>query len=133
MYTVVKELDFSYGHRLINYEGKCRHLHGHNGRLEIHMQTDALDGRGMVMDFGDIKRKVADWVDRELDHKMLLCKDDPALARLKEMGEPVYVLDQNPTAENIAKLVFEYARAQGLPVQKVTLWETATSSATFAG
>jgi len=133
MYTVIKELHFSYGHRLLKYEGKCRHLHGHNGRLEIHMRADSLDGRGMVVDFSEIKSKVAQWVEDELDHKMLLCKDDPALPRLREMGEPVFVMDENPTAENIAKLVFEHTRKQGLPVLTVRLWETVTSSATYSG
>jgi len=131
MFTVVREMSFSYGHRLLNYEGKCRHLHGHNGRLEIHIRGDSLDSRGMVMDFSDIKKRVADWIDRELDHKMLLCKDDPVLPHLKEIGEPVMVMEGNPTAENIARFIFEYAEKQGLPVVMVKLWETASSSATY--
>ena len=131
MFTVVREMSFSYGHRLLNYDGKCKHLHGHNGKLEIHMKADALDSRGMVMDFGDIKKRVADWMDRELDHKMLLCKDDPVLPYLKEIGEPVVVMEGNPTAENIARYIYEYIEKQGLPVQMVKLWETANSSATY--
>ena len=35
MFTVSREIDFCYGHRLLNYAGKCRHLHGHNGRVVI--------------------------------------------------------------------------------------------------
>ncbi len=131
MYTVVKEIGFAYGHRLLNYEGKCRHLHGHNGRLEIHLRADLLDGRGMVMDFGDIKKKVAEWVERELDHRMLLCKDDPVLPELRRLKEPVVVMDENPTAENIARMVFEHAEKQGLPVLLVRLWETPSSSAIY--
>ena len=130
-FTVVREINFSYGHRLLNYEGKCRHLHGHNGRLEIHMEADRLDARGMVMDFGDIKKLVADWIDREIDHKMLLCKDDPILPYLKQVGEPVVEMDGNPTAENIARFIFEYAEKQGLPVQMVKLWESPSSSTTY--
>jgi 6-pyruvoyltetrahydropterin/6-carboxytetrahydropterin synthase len=132
MFTVVREMSFSYGHRLLNYEGKCRHLHGHNGRLEIHLRADSLDARGMVMDFSEIKKKVAEWIDRELDHKMLLCREDPVLPYLRQIGEPVVVMDSNPTAENIARFIFEYAEKQGLPVQMVKLWETANSSATYS-
>lgn len=35
MYFLTQELEFCYGHRLIHYSGKCRFLHGHNGRVEI--------------------------------------------------------------------------------------------------
>jgi 6-pyruvoyltetrahydropterin/6-carboxytetrahydropterin synthase len=40
---------------------------------------------------------------------------------------------ENPTAENIAKLIFNYARSQGLPVVEVRLWETPTSYASYRG
>ena len=56
MYVVTKRIDFCYGHRLLNYEGKCKYLHGHNGRVEIELEGERLDDRGMVTDFGDIKR-----------------------------------------------------------------------------
>ena len=55
MFRVSREIDFCYGHRLLDYQGKCRHLHGHNGRVLITLEADALDERGMVLDFGDIK------------------------------------------------------------------------------
>ena len=42
MYRVTREIDFCYGHRLLNYEGKCRHLHGHNGRAVITLQGPEL-------------------------------------------------------------------------------------------
>ena len=47
MFRVTKHIDFCYGHRLLNYEGKCRHLHGHNGRVEVHIEADKLDARGL--------------------------------------------------------------------------------------
>ena len=115
----------------MNYQGKCRHLHGHNGTVEIALSQETLDRRGMVVDFDDIKRTIQTWIDEELDHKMLLRKDDPALATLQQLGEPLYVMDDNPTAENIAKLIFEYARSQKLPVTAVLLWETSHSFASY--
>ena len=85
----------------------------------------------MVVDFDDINQIVKTWIDRELDHKMLLCKEDPLLAVMQQIKEPCFVMDQNPTAENIAKLIFEYAASQGLGVSEVRLWETVTSFAAY--
>jgi 6-pyruvoyltetrahydropterin/6-carboxytetrahydropterin synthase len=133
MYSVTKRIEFCYGHRLLDYDGVCRHPHGHNGIAEIEVTTDALDVRNMVVDFSDIKRVVKEWVDRELDHKMILRHDDPLVGSLRALGEPLYVIDSNPTAERLARLIFEVSRDHGLPVSRVTLWETPSSWATYAG
>jgi 6-pyruvoyltetrahydropterin/6-carboxytetrahydropterin synthase len=124
MFRVTREIDFCYGHRLLNYAGKCRHLHGHNGRAVITLEGPDLDPRGMLVDFGDIKREVQRWIDDNLDHNMILCRDDPLLPVLRDRGERVFVMDDNPTAENIARLIFQQAHRAGLPVVEVTLWET---------
>lgn len=65
MFRVTKHIEFCYGHRLLNYEGKCRHLHGHNGRVEVHIEADRLDARGMVYDFSEIKEAIKNWIERE--------------------------------------------------------------------
>ena len=130
-YVVTKVIDFCYGHRLLNYEGKCRYLHGHNGRVEIDITTDKLDNRGMAYDFTDIKQVIKAWIDKELDHKMLLNEKDPVLPILQEMKDPLFVFQGNPTAENIAKLIFEEALRLGFPVEEVRLWETPDSYATY--
>jgi 6-pyruvoyltetrahydropterin/6-carboxytetrahydropterin synthase len=132
MYSVTRELSFCYGHRLLNYDGKCRHLHGHNGRAVLTLQTASLDAAGMVVDFSRLKRVVGSWIDENFDHKLLLHRDDPLLPLLRQQGEPIFVLDVNPTAENIARLIFEYAEQQGFPVVEVRLWETDTCYATYA-
>jgi 6-pyruvoyltetrahydropterin/6-carboxytetrahydropterin synthase len=131
MYSVTKRIEFCYGHRLMDYNGVCQHPHGHNAVVEIHIEAATLDGRNMVADFGDIKRIVKGWIDQELDHKMILRQDDPLVAALQKMGEPVYLLDSNPTAERIAQLIFDKSREHGLPVSRVTVWETPTSWATY--
>ena len=97
MYSVTKRIEFCYGHRLLDYDGVCKHPHGHNAIAEIEVRTAALDERDMVCDFSDIKRVVKDWVDRELDHKMILRRDDPLVEPLQVLGEPVYLVDSNPT------------------------------------
>ncbi len=131
MYKVTKHIPFCYGHRLLNYEGKCKHPHGHNGRVEIELTSDHLDARGMVMDFDEIKGTLKAWIDEALDHKMLLCKDDPLVRMLGDLKEPCYVMDSNPTAENIARVIFAFARSKGFPVTEVKLWETETSFAVY--
>ena len=124
MFSVTREITFCYGHRLLDYDGKCRHLHGHNGRAVITLAGEQLDRLGMVVDFSQVKHVVGGWIDETLDHKMLLHKDDPVLPFLRTQGEPVHVLDVNPTAENIARLIFEFTRSQGFAVVEVKLWET---------
>ena len=59
MFRVTREIRFCYGHRLLNYDSKCRHLHGHNGRAVITLETPQLDPLGMVVDFTRIKRIVS--------------------------------------------------------------------------
>lgn len=131
MFRVTKEVHFCYGHRLLNYAGKCRHLHGHNGKAVVTLEAAALDALGMVVDFSAIKRVLGKWIDDALDHRLLLHADDPIIPELLRQGEPFVALSANPTAENIARLIFERAAGDGLPVVEVTLWETETSFATY--
>ena len=131
MYSVTKRIDFCYGHRLLDYDGACKHPHGHNAVAEIEVRTDSLDARGMVCDFSDIKLVVKQWIDGQFDHKMILRHDDPLVQPLQQLGEPVFVLDSNPTVERIARLIFDHVREQGFPVVSVKVWETPTSFATY--
>ena len=131
MFHVSREIEFCYGHRLLNYPGKCRHLHGHNGKAIVTLESAGLDDRGMVLDFGDIKAVLAGWIDEHLDHRMILRRDDPAVPALEALDEPLYLIDCNPTAENIAKLIFERCVAAGFPVVEVRLWETPHCFATY--
>jgi 6-pyruvoyltetrahydropterin/6-carboxytetrahydropterin synthase len=133
MFRVTKEIWFCYGHRLLNYNGKCAHLHGHNGKAVITVESATLDDLGMVIDFSLMKRVIGQWIDDTLDHTMLLHKDDPVIPSLAALGERYKVLNVNPTAENLAKLIYDHATASGFPVTEVTLWETENSFATYRG
>ena len=97
----------------------------------MELAAEALDGRGMVCDFNDVRDLVKGFIDREIDHRMLLREDDPLAAALASVGEGAYLMKENPTAENIAKLIFREAKARGLPVTAVRLWETPASSAEY--
>ncbi|HVA66612.1 MAG TPA: 6-carboxytetrahydropterin synthase [Elusimicrobiota bacterium] len=131
MYRVTRRIDFCYGHRLMDYAGKCKNLHGHNGRLEVVIEKPALDRLGMVVDFDEIKSKLRTWVEAELDHKTLLYSRDPLLKILRDAGELVVAMDANPTAENIAALVYAEAKRRGLAVRSVRLWEAPNSVAEY--
>ena len=130
-YKVTRVIDFSYGHRLMDYDGECRHLHGHNGRAEIDIESGSLDERGMVVDFADVRDRVKDWIDANLDHRMILRSDDPLLPVLEELGEAHYVFELNPTAENIAKHIYEMTSSTEVPISEIRLWETTNSFATY--
>lgn len=131
LHRVTKLIDFCYGHRLLEYAGKCRHLHGHNGRIEIDVESPRLDGLGMVIDFSTVRDVVGGWVLEHLDHRMLLCRADPVVPLLEAQGEPLYLMDDNPTAENIARIIFRQATALGMPITEIRLWETPTSCAAY--
>jgi 6-pyruvoyltetrahydropterin/6-carboxytetrahydropterin synthase len=131
MFRVTQEIEFCYGHRLLQYEGKCRFLHGHNGKAVIVLEGATLDHRGMLMDFSDIKRSIAGWIDATLDHRMILHERDPVVDFLRQQREPICVIAENPTAENIARLIYEYAKSQQFPIAEVSLWETTKAYASY--
>lgn len=131
MYRIVKRLEFCYGHRLMDYEGACAHAHGHNGVLEVELSSARLDATGMVRDFGDVKEVLGEFIEQHLDHRMLLRHDDPLVQALLSVGEQAFVMRENPTAENIARLLFEEGRRLGLPVSAVRFWENPRAMAEY--
>lgn len=131
MFRIQRNIDFCYGHRLPGDPGKCGHLHGHNARAEIVLEAAELDSRDMVADFADVDRMMKAWIDENLDHRMLLQRDDPLAEILQAAGEPVFLMDANPTAEVIARLLFDKARELELPAVEVRLWETPDSLAVY--
>ena len=131
-YKVSKGIHFCYGHRLLEYNGMCRYLHGHNAYLEIDISSNRLDQLGMVVDFNEIKDKAKNWIDQHVDHKMLLCDGDPIIPALKELGEPYFLMAENPTAENISKMLFREISNLGLKLNEIRLWETPSSYASYS-
>lgn len=132
MFTVARDFSFSYGHRLYRYEGKCRRLHGHNAEVRVEVQMDELNDQGMALDFVNLKAIVGKWIDDELDHRVFLDKDDPMAKVLQELGEPVVVVDGNPTAELLAKIIYDRVAEFGLNVKRVDFWETKNCRASYS-
>ncbi len=132
MFEIVKHIDFCFGHRLMEYDGKCNQPHGHNGRAEIHLASETLDEMGMVADFRDVRHTVEAWINDNLDHRMILRRGDPFIDAIEGLGQHAFVMDENPTTENLARMLFERVEQLGFPVVAVTLWETPDSFATYA-
>ena len=86
-YTIAKDFNFAYGHRVytqqlnaefsIDNACKCRHIHGHEGLVRIHLSAEELTG-GMVTDFKHLNW-FKKWLDETLDHKFIMGIEDPLL------------------------------------------------------
>ena len=85
----------------------------------------------MVADFDSVLRRMRSFVDEELDHQLLLQENDPLVSALRTINEPFRALRFPPTAENIARLLFEHAESAGLPVVEVRLEDQPGSVASF--
>lgn len=118
MYELTIEAQFDSAHCLRGYEGPCENLHGHTYRVTVSYQGSELDQLGMLMDFKRLKRELAEVISN-LDHQYL--NDLPAFR------------EQNPTAENVARFVFEEMHKRlGGGIARSTVWETPTSSASYS-
>lgn len=131
MHQISCEFLFCYAHRLKDHPGKCRHLHGHNGRVLVTLEARTLDEQAMVMDFARVKATVGVFVSKFLDHATILQEDDPLAGILTAAGQMVFETTAPPTAEVLAQLIFEWAQHEHLPVVQVTFWETDSCSATY--
>ena len=132
MFTVSKTFTFCYGHRLLHDAGRCGRLHGHTARATFALASATLDERGMVVHFERLKETVGEWIREHFDHALLLCRADPIAPALRGIGEPYFEMDENPTAEHIARLLYEVAKGYDLPVTGVEVWESETSRAAYA-
>jgi 6-pyruvoyltetrahydropterin/6-carboxytetrahydropterin synthase len=123
MYEVTVESDFSSGHYLRNYKGKCENPHGHNYKVRVTLAGSALDGAGLLLDFKLLKQVLRPVIER-IDHQML------------NDLEPFTVL--NPSAENLARYFYDETNQQlegmtggRVRVKDCTIWETDTTTATY--
>ena len=137
MIEAIRYHDISAGHRVVNHESKCQHLHGHNYRVHFHVIAPELDALGRVMDFSVIKSHLAMWLEDNWDHKMILYKKDPKLkALIPVFGNDIVEVPFNPTAENMAKYLVEVVgpkqlKGTGCKLRKVVIEETRKCSASY--
>lgn len=122
MYEVSVDETFAAAHNLRNYKGKCENLHGHNYKVRVTLAGKEVDSTGLLYDFVHLKQ-VIQGVIRSLDHKYL--NELPPFDTL------------NPSAENIARYIYEQTSKQlsqtpnGAGVASITVWETDVAAATY--
>ncbi len=137
MYYLKTSATFDSAHFLAGYDGKCANIHGHCWRLEVVVSGNELAAegtkRGMLVDFGDMKKMVRSMAER-FDHVLLMERGsmkEKTLAALREESFTIVELPFRPTAENLAKHFYTLLREEGLPVDTVTVYETADNCAVY--
>lgn len=119
-YALTVRSSFSAAHRLLEYEGNCERLHGHNWQVEVCVESDTLDRRGMALDFRVMKAALNGILSR-LDHKYLN-EVPPFDAR-------------NPSSENIARHIYEEMERTVPPparLARVAVWESEDAWAEYS-
>lgn len=118
MFELSLKGDIASAHFLRGYPGKCKDMHGHTWKVEVFMKSGQLNELGMVEDFAVLKKQFKQFLEA-LDHKCL--------------NDLEYFKTVNPTAENIAKYIYQHYRpdAVSLKVFKVQVWESDMASASY--
>lgn len=120
MYHLTIQTHFAAAHNLLNYQGDCENLHGHNWKVEVTVSAESLDKAGLGIDFKILKKKTKEVMDY-LDHKYL--NDLDAFKGI------------SPSSEHIAKFIHDRL-LDGLAeypvaVEKITVWESDNAYASY--
>lgn len=140
MFILKSEIGFDSAHYLSNYQGKCSNIHGHRYRLVVKIAEEEVkqEGqlRGMVEDFGTIKKALKD-VEDYFDHKLLIEDDEIGQDLIKRLENTPQVFEilkvpYRPTAEEMSRHIYHMLKDKGLAVYEVELFETPTNSCTYS-
>ena len=115
-FNISKEFQFSASHQLSGLlsDHPCSRLHGHNYTVKINLQSQQLNNVGFVQDYRELDG-IKQWIDSTLDHRHL---ND--------------IFPFNPTAENMARVIFEKFIAEYPLISSVSISETPKTWATYA-
>ncbi|PZS04372.1 MAG: hypothetical protein DLM69_01925 [Candidatus Chloroheliales bacterium] len=115
MYTIAKQFEFSAAHHLdgLSEGHPCARNHGHNYMVEVTLAASELDARGFIKDYGELA-PLKEYLNRNLDHQ--------------DLNE---VLPIQPSAENLARYLFELWRTQFPQLVLVRVCETPKTSASY--
>lgn len=137
MYYIKTEAAFDSAHFLKGYDGKCSNLHGHRWRVVAYLKAEELktdeQNRGMVEDFGDIKAALKELCD-ELDHCFIYEEGSLREETVKALDAEDFRFVRvafRPTAENLAKYIFDVLGRQGFAMHRVEVYETPDNCATY--
>jgi 6-pyruvoyltetrahydropterin/6-carboxytetrahydropterin synthase len=117
MILLTKIFEFDSAHRLNDYDGKCKNIHGHTYKLEVTI-AGIRDENGIVMDFYDLNALINEKILDEIDHQYL--------------NE---IFDFNPTCENLGIWIWETLiddiEDDDIKLEKIVLWENTRSYITL--
>ena len=121
MYEIEVRAAFEAAHFIEGYAGKCARLHGHNWEVVAVVRGEKLDTLGMLIDFKILKAELKKVLD-EFDHRFL--------------NELEPFAEENPTAENLARKVFEWLASSEIfsgliKLHAVRVHESPNSSVTY--
>lgn len=136
MYVLETSADFDSAHFLSGYEGKCSNIHGHRWHITVRVggeiQKDGQE-RGMVVDFGILKKDIRRIAD-DLDHSLIYEKGslrENTLYALNEEGFRLIEFPSRPTAENLARYIYDLLSEKYDNVMSVKVFETPGNSAEY--
>lgn len=139
MYYLRTEASFDAAHFLKDYQGKCRNLHGHRWRVIAELQSEALredpQQRGMVVDFGDLKRALKDACDH-LDHCLIFETGSLKETTVRALEDEAFRMAEvpfRPTAENFARYFYDLLYKEGFGIRRVEVYETPNNCAAYEG
>ncbi len=121
MYELTVKGHFDAAHALLGYPGECRKLHGHTWDVEVTVRGEHLDEVGIVYDFKRLKEDLAA-VLAPFDHAFL--------------NEVAPFDELNPTAENLARVIFEQLSTTAgdeVVVSEVAVWESPIARIAYRG
>jgi 6-pyruvoyltetrahydropterin/6-carboxytetrahydropterin synthase len=120
MYEIIVKHHFSSAHKLINYDGECKNLHGHNWKVKVFARAEELNDIGISLDFKEFKKIARQEIDK-FDHVFL--NEHPSFAGI------------NPTAENIARILFkdisEKVNDGKMTVAMIEVWESESNGVRY--
>jgi 6-pyruvoyltetrahydropterin/6-carboxytetrahydropterin synthase len=141
MHTVMKQMRTETAHRLMDYDGKCAHLHGHSYLWQVTATSHKLTHNGLVLDFKDLKKAMEEVLE-PLDHALVLSDKDPlsfpggdgqVITQATDGSDQrIHVMPWNPTAENFAEWASSEIQLRlptDIKITKVTVYETETCCA----
>lgn len=120
MYKLKILSSFAAAHNLLNYQGECENLHGHNWRVEVTVTARELDKSGLGIDFKELKAKTRQLLGK-LDHKYL--------------NELPFFVGQSPSSENISRFLYNELAGElndgNVTLKMVTVWESDAACASY--
>lgn len=139
MFILKNEIQFDTAHYLSGYEGKCSNIHGHRYRLVVELASETLQPsgqcRGMVADFGDVKKEMQR-IAEQYDHKLLIEDNQDGRAVAEALSKvpnqfAIVMVPYRPTAEEMSRDIYQQMKTAGYPVHSVELYETPTNSCKY--